>query len=975
MKKLVSFLLSIIFLIAIFNVNVIAQTENITVTNEEGDILAEYEIVTNDITTNSRSPIQKALNFARDNFEENRILTVTLPFGEYSIEKSLIAYSNTVFDLNNSTVFRSGECSVMLRIGSATKQVYSYDAFQNVTFKNGILDANQVSTSAIMKFEHSKNISLENLTFQNTLNVCHQLAFAACNKVNINKCNFYNMDTAEVTSNCEAVQIDVLKEQYYTNADYYDGTPTKNVTVENCNFKNVEKGIGTHTGISGHYFDNINIINNTFENVFGYAIRTVNYINSTISGNTIRNSGSGILMGNMTSSAQSNFFAPLNEDDKIINEVNNCISDNTIEIVDTGYNNITPYGINIFGKTVEKFTDSDGNDYSGDFRVSKTRVLNNKITSTISQSGFYGIKVYGCFGNSVSSDSNFIVQKNNITADCNSLCSSNSYGIRVDESDKIAICNNTITDVNIEKNNLKYGVCFAECNNSFVSANNISYALSNGIKLSNSNKAVIEKNKISSLEISNGIYLSGTTSGVSVISNSIKNCSSGIRVGSTTNTELIDNNTITNAKKYGIYITNSSKVTNVLNNKIKTTGSSGIIVNENAYSKVIKANTISKSSTNGIYISLNAKADLIDSNSINSATYYGIIVNNTAVAKRIINNTVSNSSSSSIYATDTAKVSEIANNTINNSSKNGVYITSSAKITDIKENTINKTKLYGILVNRCASVKSIFKNKISNTAVSSILITQNSIVKSVISNEINGSDTNGIYIVSSNKVNNVDYNKIENTKNYGILLSSYSKANSVSYNNITKTSYNGICLGENAVANTICANTIYNVNDSAIILKLNAMATKISNNYIYKEKFSGISLTDFVNVEEISENIIDINSKSANAIEIYFSSSCKRINNNKINLKKKSSSKKQKTICKNGILIDSDVCNIKDIYKNTICDCKKVGIYIYNAKSKAKINKNTLKYCIKGIKYSKAKSTKSNKFKAIDKNFRIIKAK
>ena len=61
MKKLVSFLLSIIFLIAIFNVNVIAQTENITVTNEEGDILAEFEIVTKDITTNSRKKKKKAL--------------------------------------------------------------------------------------------------------------------------------------------------------------------------------------------------------------------------------------------------------------------------------------------------------------------------------------------------------------------------------------------------------------------------------------------------------------------------------------------------------------------------------------------------------------------------------------------------------------------------------------------------------------------------------------------------------------------------------------------------------------------------------------------------------------------------------------------------------------------------------------------------------------------------------------------------
>ena len=103
------------------------------------------------------------------------------------------------------------------------------------------------------------------------------------NKFHTN-CNFNNFkgDFANKT-NIEALQFDALAGDHFSsfNPDN-DETPSKNVTIKNSSFKNLQRGLGTHTGIANSYFENFTIINNTFENITGYAIIATNYKNANI---------------------------------------------------------------------------------------------------------------------------------------------------------------------------------------------------------------------------------------------------------------------------------------------------------------------------------------------------------------------------------------------------------------------------------------------------------------------------------------------------------------------------------------------------------------------------------------------------------------------------------------------------------------------------------------------------------------------
>ena len=76
-----------------------------------------------------------------------------------------------------------------------------------------------------------------------------------------------------------------------------DKTPNDNVTIKNCTFTNVARGIGTHkysqaNGVNVMH-KNIQILNNTFTGVSGYegAVVPYNWENVTITGNTFTGKG------------------------------------------------------------------------------------------------------------------------------------------------------------------------------------------------------------------------------------------------------------------------------------------------------------------------------------------------------------------------------------------------------------------------------------------------------------------------------------------------------------------------------------------------------------------------------------------------------------------------------------------------------------------------------------------------------------
>lgn len=718
MKRTVSLLLTMLIIISLCNITAFAEAKYITVVNENKETVYSAEIETNDLSVNSRQIIQDALNYAKDNYNENEILTVTLPKGRYLIESGLSIYSNTVFELNKSVLYRGESCGVLLRNGKNKKQVYGYDSFENITVKNGTVDSDRKGTSSLLKFEHAQNLTFENITIKNSLNTAHLLTFAACNNVRVCKCEFYNMDLGSLTSNCEAIQIDILKQPYYLSGHYYDGTPTKNVYIENCKFKNVDKGVGTHSGITGHYFDNINIKNNTFEKITGYAIRTVNYTNSEISNNNIISAACGILIGNMTTAAQVNYFAPMDGyGETPLNKLNITVKSNTVNITDTAYST-SPYGIQVFGLISKKFKDPDGNYYSGDYRVSKVNISDNTIYSSVVKKNFYGIKIDGCFGNHSSEKSNFIVKNNTIVSNCSKVSSYTTYGIKIENSDKVACTENSISDSS-EKSNLNYGIYLLNSKNSFISNNTIGKTTSGGIKLYNDKGSFSNKN------------------------------------------------TVTPSKGYGIYLYNSSSVKEVNENTIKKSKSNGIYINHNTSVESLNGNLIFKSGDNGICVSNKSSIKVLKNNTVTSPKNNGIYFTSASSADFINENTLSAVGNSGIYIYNKSKIKQLKKNSISDTEKSGIYFNNSCSVDKISKNTITLSKDNAIKLRKKSKAVSIIKNIIYNSNISAIHLTGKAKATEISKNRIDsvGNCLYSISIVNYSKAEIIDKNKINSSNN------------------------------------------------------------------------------------------------------------------------------------------------------------------------------------------------------------------
>lgn len=123
------------------------------------------------------------------------------------------------------------------------------------------------------------------------------MEIAGNNGITIQNCNFADqaLSTSAKPYTYEAIQLDILLESHLSGYLSED-LPLKNVKITGCSFKNVPRGIGSHTAILNNPVDTIEISNNTFTSLKSLAIQAMNYINCTITGNTITDTPQGIMI-------------------------------------------------------------------------------------------------------------------------------------------------------------------------------------------------------------------------------------------------------------------------------------------------------------------------------------------------------------------------------------------------------------------------------------------------------------------------------------------------------------------------------------------------------------------------------------------------------------------------------------------------------------------------------------------------------
>ncbi len=231
-----------------------------------------------------RQALQQALNYARDNATSDRPVTVTLSDGVYYLERSLIIYSHTRFQLSeNAVMVFTGQEGLML-FGGATKE--SYDAVTDVVISGGVWRGNAAATGAHTEpigFHSASDITLKGLKMEDSSD--HFVMLTGVRNAVVTDCTFKDhfpiSDINQIYK--EALHIDFLP------LPGGGMLPSENISVENCRFDNVASGIGTHHYGNGRQEKNISVKNCTFDKVQYHCINAYSMFRLSVTGCTADN--------------------------------------------------------------------------------------------------------------------------------------------------------------------------------------------------------------------------------------------------------------------------------------------------------------------------------------------------------------------------------------------------------------------------------------------------------------------------------------------------------------------------------------------------------------------------------------------------------------------------------------------------------------------------------------------------------------
>ena len=293
-------------------IHIIERTDtNLTVS--EKDTPYKNYFMTNS-RYNEKTRQYYAIRSVLEHFERIGGGTLTIKEGTYQLPIVLYIPSNvTIIFEAGVTLNRSNDTGSSYKASSTLfqmvepskafdKAVYSdYNGVHDVKFigqgtkeKPVIFNLNYYYKNLAIEFAHSNNITVEGITFTNMYDA-HFIELNSSNNIRIVDCAFSGHSetkTGHKDAVKEGINIDNpdIKVGGFTLPwSSFDKTPCKNITIENCEFNNLERALGTHNYSAGVYHENIQILNNKMTNMDMSAIIITNWQNSIIKGNVITN--------------------------------------------------------------------------------------------------------------------------------------------------------------------------------------------------------------------------------------------------------------------------------------------------------------------------------------------------------------------------------------------------------------------------------------------------------------------------------------------------------------------------------------------------------------------------------------------------------------------------------------------------------------------------------------------------------------
>lgn len=224
---------------------------------------------------------------------------LVLNSGSYQLWKPIYIPSNTTIRFKDGVTITStgtsGSYGLFVladpSIMEGTKKYSKYNGAHDIKLIGEgtvTFDKKYTKHSALL-IGHTKNVTIDNITFKNMNGGAHFIELDASQNVLIQNCTFTGYkDTSEVK---EAINIDTPDDITHGFSGTYssmDKTPNKDITICNNVFNKLPVAIGTHMYSTNYQHDNIQITGNTIKNCKYYGIRAMNWKNSSIKNNTIQ---------------------------------------------------------------------------------------------------------------------------------------------------------------------------------------------------------------------------------------------------------------------------------------------------------------------------------------------------------------------------------------------------------------------------------------------------------------------------------------------------------------------------------------------------------------------------------------------------------------------------------------------------------------------------------------------------------------
>lgn len=559
--------------------------------------------------------------------------------------------SNVTLDLNGSTLIRAGLMNNLIQgYGlDGERTAGGYDLCHDITVKNGTLDGSggeEVSANLI-NIGHARNITFEKLNLKNCRGG-HLIELCGCMDVMISGCTFDGFTGDQ--SESEAIQLDI---SYNGTGDSWngvytpDGTACRNITVDDCTFKNYPSGVGNHHALyDGEHSQNIRISNNMFLNqktasapaIWCYGFDGCVIENNMISGNythgILVSGGSDVVVSGNVIGAEGQ---PLQG-----NGINCTVANSYL--VDQGY-------------------DSKQQPLSGGV------ITGNRISVT--GSGKYGILVSaGSMLTEITANEVISNQADGIRV--------TGMGSRVDEiGTKAEAAGNTIVAYK------GMGIAFGDGAEAGQIVGNAILSKSGGIQVASGSYVDVigveeYPNVILNDAVGNGVVVTSSSRVQSVSYNRIMALQGdGVLAQKEARIEEVDHNIIFGGCRYGVSVTLDATVKKIYENTIQGYRQEGIRVSNSAHVKNITMNIISGGTGAGIYLTSSGAADCIQKNLISNCRTekgHGIAVTSTGIAAEIKGNVITETKGYGISITNTEISVKRKNNQFMNNKLGKLYV-------------------------------------------------------------------------------------------------------------------------------------------------------------------------------------------------------------------------------------------------------------------------------------------------------------